>query len=305
MVKAKASKDSRKTHGAAKKGDIFYIDPEKLTLVTDPKSDAYDKRVHDEPEEKFILNIMHYGVQTPIKVRRNAETADTEVIWGRGRTKALRIANKRLIARGDEPHLMPFVVARVAKGLWLRGAIISENEHRREDTPMNKAEKAAAMLDEGGTHEDAGIALGLEVAQVKNLLALLKAPEFVRNAVESEKVTLANGIKAAKLSVKESPEAGRKLIAKLIEEAPRTPGRKRSLNSRKAQEIVGGGPVMQPKKAIIELKARMATKRNEQAALIAATLNWVLGNGADLDVVVAAIDEVVDTSHVALVANAK
>ena len=62
---------------------------------------------------------------------------------------------------------------------------------------------------------------------------------------------------------------------------------------------------MQPKKAIIELKARMATKRNEQAALIAATLNWVLGNGADLDVVVAAIDEVVDTSHVALVANAK
>ena len=31
----KASKDARKTHGAEKKGDIFYIDPEKLTLVTD------------------------------------------------------------------------------------------------------------------------------------------------------------------------------------------------------------------------------------------------------------------------------
>ena len=185
----KASKDARKTHGAEKKGDIFYIDPEKLTLVTDPESDAYDRRVHDEPSEKFILNVMHYGVQTPIKVRRNTESGETEVLWGRGRTKALREANKRLIKRGEDPKLMPFVVVRSARGAELVGMIISENEQRRPDTAMNRAEKAARMIDRGASHEDAAIALGLETGQVKNLLALLGAPKFVRHAVEAEKVT--------------------------------------------------------------------------------------------------------------------
>ena len=70
MVKAKASKDSRKTHGAEKKGDIFYIDPEKLTLVTDPEVGRVRQARARRAEEKFILNIMHYGVQTPIKVRQ-------------------------------------------------------------------------------------------------------------------------------------------------------------------------------------------------------------------------------------------
>ena len=274
----KASKDARKTHGAEKKGDIFYIDPEKLTLVTDPESDAYDRRVHDEPSEKFILNVMHYGVQTPIKVRRNTESGETEVLWGRGRTKALREANKRLIKRGEDPKLMPFVVVRSARGAELVGMIISENEQRRPDTAMNRAEKAARMIDRGASHEDAAIALGLETGQVKNLLALLGAPKFVRHAVEAEQVTLSNGIKAAKLAEKEGPDAGRKLIEKLIEHAPRTPGKKRSSNSRKAREIVDGAPVMRGKKEVAELRDMLARAGGDPlAAAWVEALEWVLG----------------------------
>jgi ParB family chromosome partitioning protein len=298
MGAKKASKDSRKAHGAAKKGDVFYIDPEKLTLVTDPNSDAYDRRVHDEPEEKFILNVMHYGVQDPITVRKNPESGETEVLKGRTRTKALRIANKRLIARGDEPHLMPCLVKRAAKGALALALIVIENEQRRADTATNRAEKAARMKDRGASDEEIGLAFGMEVAQVRNLLALHDAPAFIRHAVDAEKVTLTNGIKAAKVASKEGPDAGRKLIEKLIEHAPRTPGKKRSANSRKAREIVDGVPVMQPKKNIVDLRDRLQALMEsgdanfesvENISLMIGLLKWVLGEvGGDASDVVAA-----------------
>ena len=173
---------------------------------------------------------------------------------------------------------MPFVVVRSARGAELVGMIISENEQRRPDTAMNRAEKAARMIDRGASHEDAAIALGLETGQVKNLLALLGAPKFVRHAVEAEKVTLSNGIKAAKLAEKEGPDAGRKLIEKLIEHAPRTPGKKRSSNSRKARGIVDGAPVMRGKKEVAELRDMLARAGgNPLAAAWVEALEWVLG----------------------------
>jgi ParB family chromosome partitioning protein len=281
----KASKDSRKAHGAEKKGDLLFIDPDKLTLVTDPHSDLYDKRVHEEPTERFILNVMHYGVTEPITVRKNPETGETEVVKGRHRVKGLREANKRLRARGDEPHLIPCVVKRMAKGAHAIGLILTENEQRHADSATNRAEKAARMIDHGGTPEDVGIALGVDVATVKGLLALHDAPDFVRHAVDAEKVTLTNGIKAAKLAAKDGPDAGRKLIKRLVTEAPRTPGKKRSTNSRKAREIVDGAPVMRSKKEIAEMKASLtqADPSDPRAEAIGKALAWVLGESNELE----------------------
>ena len=279
---ANAGKDSRKVHGSEKKTDLHKFDPDKLTLVTDPKSDLYDRRVHNEPKEKFILDVMHNGVHTPIKVWKNPETGETEVVFGRKRTKANREANKRLRARGEEPKLIPATILH-SKPAGAIGVMISENEHREADTPSNRAEKAARMIDRGGSLEEVGIAFGLEVPQVKNLLAFNSAPSFVRKAIEDEKVTLSNGIKAAKLAEKEGPEAGRKLIEKLIKEAPRTPGKKRSANSRKAREIVSGAPIMKSKKEITELMAKVDPSKERGASFFMA-LSWVMGETADIDI---------------------
>jgi ParB family chromosome partitioning protein len=271
---ANAGKDSRKVHGSEKKTDLHLFDPDKLTLVDDAASDLYDRRVHEPSKEKFILNIMALGVHTPIKV-----------VFGRKRTLALREANRRLRARGDDPKLISATILH-SKPAGAIGMMISENEHREEDTTSNRAEKAARMVDRGASLEDVGNAFGLETAQVKNLLAFNNASAYVRKAVEDEKVTLSNGIKAAKVWEKEGPEAGRKLIDTLIAEAPRTPGKKRSPNSRKAREIVEGGPVMHSKKEIVEMRARLKEQGDAKdpcVAAMAAMAAWVLGESTDLD----------------------
>ena len=282
----KTPKDSRQVHGAAKKGDVFRIDPEKLTFVTDPTAPGYNPGVLVEPTEAFVRNVDYYGVLTPIRVCRNTETGQTEVIYGVKRTKALRIANKRRIERGQEPHLMPMIVQRSVHGAEAAGMIITENEQRQATTASNRAEMAARMMDHGASHEDVGIAMGMDAAQVKNLLAFGEAPAFVRKAVDGEQITLTNGIKAAKLAIKDGPEAGRKLVEKLIAEAPRTPGKKRSPNSRKAREIVDGAPVMRSKKEIVQMKASLISGQitfggpsEERARVIVEVLAWVLGEG--------------------------
>jgi len=288
---ANAGKDSRKVHGSEKKTDLHLFDPDKLTLVTDTTSDLYDRRVHDEPKEKFILNVMHHGVHTPIKVWKNPESGNTEVVYGRKRTKALREANRRLRARGEDPKLIPATILH-SKPVTAIGVMVSENEHREEDTPSNRAEKAARMVDRGASLEDVGNVFGLEVGQVKNLLAFNSAPAYVRKAVEDGKVTMSNGIKAAKLADREGPDAGRKLIEKLVEHAPRTPGKKRSANSRKAREIVDGGPIMKSKKEILEMCLRVGkhNEADERAAFLSAALAWVMGDGAAMGSLIDAIE---------------
>jgi len=287
MAAKKVEKDTRKVHGSEGKKDLNLFDPDKLVLVTDPKSDLYDRRVHEEPTEELILSIMYYGVVEPILVRKNSETGDTEVMDGRKRTKAARVANKRLVARGDKPLRVPAVAMRPTSVRAI-GIMITTNEQRYSDTPLNKAEKASRMIDRGATEEEVGVALGMKAAQVKNLLALIDAPAFVRQAVEAQKITLSNGIKAARLSEKEGPDEGRKIIEKLILEAPRTPGKKRNVNSRKAREIVDG-PSMRSKREIRTMAERLSTPQIgieefgdlSRRKAITETLRWVLGE-ADL-----------------------
>src|SRR5271155_85780 len=156
--KTKASKDARKAHGAAKKGDFFWVDPEFLNLVTDKTQDIYTPDVNEPPPEKMIRNFMQYGCTETITVRKNRETGKYDVFKGRTRVKALREANKRLIAKGETPHLIKCVVERTARGLKAIGMIVSENNIRKVESPSVRAEQAARMIDHGGTYEDVAVA---------------------------------------------------------------------------------------------------------------------------------------------------
>jgi ParB family chromosome partitioning protein len=228
-------RDTRKAHGAAGKTDMLLFDPEDLLLVTDETSDLYDDRVHLEPTAAFVANLEHYGVLEPILVRKNTATGKTEVVDGRQRVKGLRVANKNLKKRGEEPWRISAVVKRSDAATAI-GMMISTNEQRRDDSPLNRAKKAARMLERGKTEPEVANALGCSSASVKNLIALLDAPAVVRSAVENEKITVSEGYKLAKLDASEA----RKKVEALIEHAPRTPGKKRSANARKAREIVDG-----------------------------------------------------------------
>jgi len=235
----KASRDSLNAKG---KRDAYMFDPEDLVLVTDEKSPLYDERVTLPIDEALVLNIMFapdgvpQGVLEPVNATRNPETGAVEVIDGRQRVKAAREANKRLKQQGLEPVWVPAMLKRTNAHSAM-GMMISSNEHRQNDTPIGKAKKAQRYIDLGRDEAEVATLLGLSKASVKNLLSLLDAPAAVRNAVESGKITATDAYKLAKLDPAEAKEK----VAELVEHAPRTPGKKRNSNAKKAREIVSGG----------------------------------------------------------------
>jgi ParB family transcriptional regulator, chromosome partitioning protein len=231
------TRDSRAVHGAAAKKDLLLFDDDAVTLVTDEKHPLYDERVGFEPTESMILNVMVNGVIEPIIVWKDTESGKTFVVDGRQRVKSCREANKRIRKAGGDPHRIPAIVKRMDPGTSV-GVMITLNEQRTADTPLNLARKADRMIELGKTEEEVAIAIGKSTATVKNLLRLLDAPAAVRNAVDSGKIAASDAYKLAKLE----PGEAREKVAKLIEHAPRTPGKKRQggAAARKAREIVDG-----------------------------------------------------------------
>lgn len=234
----KASRDSLNAKG---KRDTYMFDPEDVVLVTDEKHPLYDERVNLPVDESLVLNIMFapdgvpQGVIEPISVARNSETGKVEVIVGRQRVKAAREANRRLKKAGLEPVRVPALIQRVNAHRAM-GMLISENELRQDDTPLGRAKKAQRYLDLGRDTKEIAVLFGISEASVKNMLGLLDAPAAVRAAVESGKISTSDGYKLSKLEPGEAKEK----VAELVEHAPRTPGKKRSKNAKKAREIVSG-----------------------------------------------------------------
>jgi len=240
MAKAsgyKASRDKLKNEG---KRDAYTYDPEKLVLVMDEKSPLYDERVHLPIDEDLVKNIMFapdgvpLGVIEAVTARRNTETGDLEIVNGRQRVKAAREANKRLRKAGFEPIKVSVLIQR-GQDHRLVGMLISSNEHRQDDTPLGRAHKALRYINLGRDEKEVAALFGVSEATVKNMLRLLDAPAAVRNALESGKIAASDAYKLSR----EEPAEARKKVAELIEHAPRTPGRKRSQNAKKARQVMG------------------------------------------------------------------
>ncbi len=170
----------------AQRSDAFTLDPDNFTLVTDPNSPLYDPRVHDEPDEALVRNIMVYGVIEPVIIRRNGSSV--EVVAGRGRVKAAQEANRRLVAEGKQPIRVPAILKRGADA-DMYGVLISENECRREDNPLIKAQKAQRLIDMGRTTEEVAVAFGVTRQAVESWLHLHDVADPIRQAVEAGEVS--------------------------------------------------------------------------------------------------------------------
>lgn len=271
-------KRSSEAHEGAVEKKILAFDPEVLTIVEEEGADLADDRSKEPPPESFILNIMHYGVRQPITVRKNPETGKTEVVDGRKRVLGCREANKRLKKRGDEPWRVSAVPARAGSGDAI-GLMITLNEQRVEDSPLNLAKKCARMMERGKTEEEVALAIGKSTATLKNMLGLLDAPAVVRHAVENGKVSVSDGYKLSKLSVDDA----KKKVGQLLAHAPRTPGKKRSPNARKAREIVGGATGSHEGMRAINQVENLKRELGEEHAEAVSALQWVLGEDVDLE----------------------
>jgi ParB family chromosome partitioning protein len=236
-------KASRQEAGAQGKRDAYMYDPERLVLVTDEKSPLYDERVHLPVNEKLVANMMFQpdgpdsaplGVIKPVVVRRNPETTDIEVVDGRQRVKAAVEANKRLKKEGRNTIRVTTVTER-GRDSRLIGISISANEFNQDETPSGRARKIQNYIDHGHDKKEAANMFGVSEATITNMLAVLGAPKVIRSAADAGKISNADAYKLAKME----PDEAKKKLEELLEKAPRTPGRKRSKNAKKARQVMG------------------------------------------------------------------
>jgi ParB family chromosome partitioning protein len=243
----KKYRDKSKAGGQKGKRDAPTYDPDDLVLVTDEKSPLYDERVHLPVDEGLVKNIMFAPDGVPLGVikaiigRRNSETGDIEVVDGRQRVKAAREANKRLRKAGLEPIWVTVLIQR-GRDHQLAGVLISANEHAQEDTPQGKAKKAARYIAMGRDEKEVAVLMGVSEATVKNMLRYIDAPAAVRAAGDSGKITMADAYGLARMEPAEAKEK----LKELLEKAPRTPGKKRSKNAKKARQVMGRSEAGKP-----------------------------------------------------------
>jgi ParB-like chromosome segregation protein Spo0J len=211
---------------------------------------------------------------------RNPETGKVEISDGRQRTLAAREAKKRLKKQGLPPIRLPVHLKR-ANDSQLMAMMITANEHATEDSPMNRANKAQRYISLGHDEREVAIMFGTSESTVKNLLRLLDAPAAVRNAVDAGKITASDAYKLSR----EEPEEARKKLGKLLEQAPRTPGKKRSKNASKAREIVrggaGGGARVEKPNALD--RSILRSEKIVEDAAAASIADWIEKNWNDAD----------------------
>ena len=156
--------------------------------------------------EADIRFTYEHGVIQPVSCKRDGKRL--LVVFGRGRTRLLREANKRRVADGLEPWFLPvqIVMGDAVKMLALKHG---ENSHRREQNPMARA-RAAYELAQQMPEEKAAVVMGLGVPQFRNVIKLLDLAPAVAKEVTKGTISASAATPLASLSEVEQ-------IAKLAE----------------------------------------------------------------------------------------
>lgn len=256
------AKKSKDVYGAEGQSNLLNFDPAKLTLVTDENSQLYDARVHLPVDEALARNIDYQGVLEPIAVSKNPETGETEVVFGRQRVKAARLANEWRRHRGEPERQIPAVVY-AGKRQSALDAIASENEARTADSPLGRAEKMRRHLALGKGEDQIAVIYNCSVATVRDTLALLDSPKVVQDAIEAGQITLTHAKALAKLK----PEEQRAKVADLVAAGKDAKPHQRS---RQQAAVMGERPRVKSRKQIL---AALELAQGDYAT----ALRWVLG----------------------------
>ena len=153
-------------------GTLIPTEDERGELDTDPTPDMNVKdarRLKKPLKESFRLNIAKFGAKLPIIIAKINGVA--VVIAGKRRARALRAANRALIAAGEDPMTVRCVVQRDISPAAILETIITENSQREDDDLIDKLEKLKAYLGDGSRSEEQAAALfGVTHATIRGWL---------------------------------------------------------------------------------------------------------------------------------------
>lgn len=184
--------------------DCFMFAPEDLTLQTDKSNPFYDPRVEMPLDESLVQSIEALGIIEPVIVKREGELA--VVVAGRQRVRAAIELNKRLAKQGTDPVRVPCLIQR-GSDIDLYGCTIAENEVRRDDDPMAKAEKCARYINGGRTEAEAAVVFGVSTQTIRQWLKILELSAPVQKAVRRGEIATSAAVKLSALPVDEQKAA--------------------------------------------------------------------------------------------------
>lgn len=225
----------------APRKEVKMYDPSTVVIIgldteDGPSHTLYDGESNETPlVEADVQFTYEHGVIQPVSCKRDGKRL--LVVFGRGRTRQLREANKRRIANGLTPWFLPvqIVLGDAVKMLALKHG---ENSHRRDQNPLARA-RAAYDLAQQMPEEKAAVVLGLGLAQFRNVIKLLDLAPAVAKAVTKGELSASAAVKLTGLSEVEQ-------TAKLAELS--TGGTKPTIRDvqAKVREANGKAPVESP-----------------------------------------------------------
>jgi ParB family chromosome partitioning protein len=271
------------TNGKGRR-DVVLYDPEDLILITDKDHAFYDARAESAPDDKLVSSIMAIGVIEPVIVRvlpgsrSGGDARDVEVIAGRKRTIANREANKRLVAAKEEPKNIPCIVRR-GTDLELFGVFVSENVHRVDNSPLERAELMKRMQALGATEEELRTTFGLTAPAVRYTLAINDCAPNVKAAVASGKIGAVLAAKElSKLPLDEQPGALEKLLESGVTKgtAAKEAVREMRKNGKHAEKPVKAR--MRSRLVLERFKKSLGKVESREAKIARAVVAYMLGS---------------------------
>jgi ParB family chromosome partitioning protein len=209
-----------KTAIDAPRATLFLMDPDDLTIATDPKHPLFDPRVHEAPDLALVASIRVYGVDKPVRAIKDGDSVI--VIDGRRRVTAAREA-KRLNLKEGGPA--PKVKVELHRGDE-RSAVarmVLGNFSPKEESLLAKARKAQSLAGMDYPEEEIATLFGVSGSTIKNWLGLLATHGEVQKAVAAGTVRLADAVRqVGKLPKADQPAA----LEKLQEKRPTRKARK-------------------------------------------------------------------------------
>ena len=268
----------------AKRGTMFVLEPEKLVLITDKKHPLYDPRVDLPVKPTMMQSIKMFGVVDPIEVV--VEGDKVVVVNGRQRVKAACAVNREQKAAGLPLIQVKCIVTR-GDAARLLGILITTNEHRLDDSPLEKAKKAARLFEYVQNEQDVADTFGVTPAAVKKWFKILTLAPAVLEAISQDKLSADAALPLAGKSIEEQeknlalllaapqtdPKNGIAVRAEGEEGRGRLRSTPRRVTARQTLELVGGGRPKMKSRRMIE--ARLAEKNLPTDYRHA--LKWVLG----------------------------
>lgn len=192
----------------AKRLNAFAVDPSELIIVgldtkDGPEHPLYDKRVKLPVDENLAKDMLMNGFRGAIEVRKNGEKL--EVVYGRQRVRAARLANEWATERGREAVFVSCFVKKGSDADFL-GIRIGENVHRRGLSVLDMADECKRFMDMGRTEDEAAVTFGMTPANIRNLMKLHDLDTQVRRAVEAEELSPSAAAALSGLSREEQRE---------------------------------------------------------------------------------------------------